>query len=809
MFFQACNIFSYRYSNQQDATANDLKSFSRTFLLNLEDTGRWQRDMTRALHEDNRHRHSFGHDGPEYDALEARHKAPEYFTEEQSLRMREEILTDLQDSKHRRQRLERLLLHQLRFVEMSDRAYGIVRAHAKTMDWIFREPPLESKGWSNFAEWLRGEHNEMYWITGKPGSGKSTLVKLICQDPRTTQYLNSWLPELTLITASFYFWNSGSHIQMSVDGLLRTLLYQCLQQLPSATSILFPERMNAMLLFDEDYSPWTWLELRRAMETLLRTFKRHKFVFFVDGLDECDGDHTKLSQLFLCLLSESSNLKLCVASRPWLSFEEAFKARPHLLLSNFTYPDICLYINDKFRDNSGFLELEAAQPRYAAGLITSIATKSDGVFLWVSLVVQSLLDGLTDGELIEDLQRRLDSIPPDLEDLFHKILKTIRPSYCEESSQIFQLVRASNAPPPVSILAHALSVIRNRSLVFSAPASPRQAREILSTNLQLRRRLNSRCKGLLEIKWRPSSEHTLEPILEGDLTKLQSNVSILLMDGDAKSSASNGTVQFLHRTVRDFFQQEWAWAMILDMNKLASFDAKACLCEAFLLDLKELDPEPPGLLHPFWDSVSWCVEYACEMYERSGQVPWRIFNELDISASALSSRLGFEGKSLMEACAVRHWVTTILSLSLPSFLQISAVFNFYWFTVFQRQAHGSRINDFDGCPVLSAVFFWDGSVNVAKDGNRNLPKSSALSLRSVIPLIEQNAGVQADPVASREESEDETGERSHQNRNFKWSGHWNRGLKRARAQENLQRESVLDSSFEGHWKGHQRQDTWS
>ena len=50
------------------------------------------------------------------------------------------------------------------------------------------------------------------------------------------------------------------------------------------------------------------------------------------------------------------------------------------------------------------------------------------MFLWVTLAVNSLLAGLTDGDSIEDLQQRLDALPPDLENLFDKILDSIKGS---------------------------------------------------------------------------------------------------------------------------------------------------------------------------------------------------------------------------------------------------------------------------------------------------------------------------------------------------------------------------------------------
>jgi hypothetical protein len=47
------------------------------------------------------------------------------------------------------------------------------------------------------------------------------------------------------------------------------------------------------------------------------------------------------------------------------------------------------------------------RPRDARDLIMEVVTKADGVFLWVSLVVESLLKGLGNRDEIEDLRERV------------------------------------------------------------------------------------------------------------------------------------------------------------------------------------------------------------------------------------------------------------------------------------------------------------------------------------------------------------------------------------------------------------------
>jgi hypothetical protein len=65
-----------------------------------------------------------------------------------------------------------------------------------------------------------------------------------------------------------------------------------------------------------------------------------------------------------------------------------------------------------------FSRLQEHHSERAGVLIKDVTLKASGVFLWVRLAVKSLLDGLRDGDTVEDLQARLLLIPPDLDRLF-------------------------------------------------------------------------------------------------------------------------------------------------------------------------------------------------------------------------------------------------------------------------------------------------------------------------------------------------------------------------------------------------------
>jgi hypothetical protein len=57
--------------------------------------------------------------------------------------------------------------------------------------------------WQSFVDWLRS-HQPLFWIQGKPGAGKSTLMKYIVNHKETQKLLDQWCPKCRIL--SHYFW---------------------------------------------------------------------------------------------------------------------------------------------------------------------------------------------------------------------------------------------------------------------------------------------------------------------------------------------------------------------------------------------------------------------------------------------------------------------------------------------------------------------------------------------------------------------------------------------------------------------------
>ncbi|KAH7083032.1 hypothetical protein BKA63DRAFT_142272 [Paraphoma chrysanthemicola] len=415
-------------------------------------------------------------------------------------------LADKVDSSVQSQLLSRFKLiveARLSFVDMRDRFERIPQTHKDTFAWIYRRPEdhPEHGRWNDFAQWLgAAESARLYWITGKPGSGKSTLMKYIYDNTETLEALRPWAAGSRVFHAGYFFWNSGTPMQMSREGLLRTLLIELTRQIldsktdPHNLERIFSDRWSQFVAFGGGRSAFTWSELRRSFQALISDTSK-LFFLAIDGLDEFDGDPSEIIE-FVLQLARCPNIKICTASRPWPVFEDAFHERPSLLLEDLTRKDIRDYVHSKFEENRHYTRLVQCKQKEATALVSDIIKKVSVVFLWVYLVVDALLQGISNADTMSELQVTLDTLPTDLEDLFDKLLDKFEPKYYRQACEIIRLVDTQTSP---SLLDLSYAVDDDIYSGISAKVQALTLGEIGDRVEHMQRRLKSRCKGFLEV----------------------------------------------------------------------------------------------------------------------------------------------------------------------------------------------------------------------------------------------------------------------------------------------------------------------
>ncbi|KAH6842443.1 hypothetical protein B0I37DRAFT_447917 [Chaetomium sp. MPI-CAGE-AT-0009] len=400
------------------------------------------------------------------------------------------------------------LLSSLHFEALDSRLQAIPKAYTNTFDWVLEEP-RQSEGddpqplWSSFPDWLKEDCENIYWITGKPGSGKSTLMKHLVVQPATLSHLEEWAGDNRVLTAMFCSWDAGNDLQKSQTGFLRTLLYQIVKQAPEIAPRLFPGRWAMQKIFGsaslEHLPPWSWEELFESAGALTTLPGRDfNLAIFVDGLDEFTGDHTRVIDLVRKFHSQPG-IKVCVSSRPWNDFRDAFVSCPQLKMEILTEGDLRTFVQGVSHANVAFMELKEAYPAEAESLLANVVERACGVFLWVSLVMKMLLKSLTDGSTLTHLEHLVDSLPEDLSKLYERLWRRVKASYQRSGSRLLLLFRAYTNAPTLDLKAKKVAMpsgMDSEMLWLADRNPPGKPEHIMHV---LRRRLNSRTMGLLEM----------------------------------------------------------------------------------------------------------------------------------------------------------------------------------------------------------------------------------------------------------------------------------------------------------------------
>ncbi|KAI8963342.1 hypothetical protein F5Y11DRAFT_148903 [Daldinia sp. FL1419] len=470
-------------------------------------------------------------------------------------------------------------LKSLYFTGITARHRNIAEAHARTFAWIFQGKPPE------FVNWL--EHSsDVFWIQGKPGSGKSTLMKFISNHERMRSLLKLWTGDKKLVTSTFFFWNAGSRLQKSQEGLFRSLLFGILRSRPHLVPRVSELRIKLRDDLDDDWS-WTVDELRSVLRRTIEECKDTKFCFFIDGMDEFQESKAELDILIKNIqdLSKMHNVKLCLSSRPWSMFDEAFGKNRELSLrvEDLTRRDIEQYVSDKFQENPSFVQRQKENPMAIEAVVQEICQRAAGVFLWVYLVVRDLLVGFTNADSLEKLQERLRRFPDHLNAFFRQMINDVDPIYHLSTARMFEIAKL--APEPQLAVAYSFidDIEQNIEFAIETPVEPMSDLEFETRITNLKRQLDARSKGLLEV--------VVDGTFCGDI--------ILCVD-------------FLHRTVREFLDIDDSLRLFLD-QKLRGSNVGLMMCSATLAALKKLRPYVYGLdpidpLHIIKNFLDWAVK---------------------------------------------------------------------------------------------------------------------------------------------------------------------------------------------------------
>lgn len=360
-----------------------------------------------------------------------------------------------------------------------------------------------------FLTWLNsGRH--IFHISGKAGSGKSTLMKFLSQSSQVKKGLERWAGGRPLIFARFFFWNSGNETQMSLEGLYRSLLFETCRQIPGLIPRLFPELWESSSF---GTAPIRFDEVKDAFNRLIKEASSSEsyFCFFIDGLDEFEGDeidHWNLSRDLQSWTAQAENIKLCVSSRPHIPFVQSFRndLNHQVSIQELTREDIFNFSVVMFEKDPNFHRIKGSYE----DLVIEVVNASDGVFLWARLVVRSLLKSIGYQGSEKDLKRKLQSMPKGLDELFDQILSSIDPDDQLLSDQLFLLTTPNFChwqPVVENAIAYSwLEELDDPGFPYELPMRPCTETEINERLERVSCALDRLSRGLLEISRKRSRE---------------------------------------------------------------------------------------------------------------------------------------------------------------------------------------------------------------------------------------------------------------------------------------------------------------
>ncbi|KXS95972.1 hypothetical protein AC578_8110 [Pseudocercospora eumusae] len=349
------------------------------------------------------------------------------------------------------------ILDSLWFDMMEARQDNIKGATPKTLDWIYEHERASSEEdpdvddpdvddpddqnldndnwdeqhqyrqghWDSLATWLEEDHS-IYWVCGKAGSGKSTLMAHIMDDYRTVECLSRWARDKPLHILKFFFWRPGTELQKSINGLLRTILYQICTDVDEIVQNV----AKAVRWQPGRHASWTDKRLNLAIKAAL-TSSNDVFCLFLDGLDEFVGDLGNLME-FIHQFEATENVKICVSSRPEAELTANFSACKQLRLERLNRADIEKFVKSQLHrlQHTPVFKTPEFNETYS-DFVYYIVHRADGVFLWAVLVLPMLVRGISSGDDWDMLNTRLAMTPTAINDLYANMLANLDPLHRE------------------------------------------------------------------------------------------------------------------------------------------------------------------------------------------------------------------------------------------------------------------------------------------------------------------------------------------------------------------------------------------
>ncbi|KAL6793023.1 WD40-repeat-containing domain protein [Trichoderma sp. SZMC 28012] len=331
----------------------------------------------------------------------------------------------------------------LRDLQVSDPRLDKVRIEAikggllkESYSWILDHP--------KFRQW-RDEQNQMLWIKGGPGMGKTMLLCGLINEVEPSTRLSDQNADPLLS----YFFCQATDVRFN-NGIaaLRNLMYLLIVQRPSLIWRVREKYDSIGRALFENSGVWDG-SLATIFLNILQDLSGTTTYLVIDALDECTHSDEFITLILGCV-SDYSHIKWIVSSRETHTINKymrsnGFKTGLSIELNNTAsiYDAINTYIDKRVSE----LEFEDDDNRLRQSIPYVLRRRTDGTFLWVSLVIQQLQEAQCDDEVMEALS----TIPTDLNEIYARMMEQIHKQY-ERKYCLLVLTAATLAYRPLHLL---------------------------------------------------------------------------------------------------------------------------------------------------------------------------------------------------------------------------------------------------------------------------------------------------------------------------------------------------------------------
>ncbi|KAM0413581.1 hypothetical protein ACHAPT_013642, partial [Fusarium lateritium] len=337
-------------------------------------------------------------------------------------------------------------LHSFVYPQVRQR-FETVSSHLRgTFQWIqYNE---------TFRSWLGLPEKNVFWLSGKPASGKSTFMKYLTTDEALVSWARLQNPSRKVVVISHFFHYTGQDPSRTFEGFLRSILFQMVESDFAAFEQVRPifERRRA----HQPSPTWPRDDLERACLAVFRHWgsqmdgQRPMVYLVMDALNHFEGELHEMTSFLQDMFELSGRrLKICISSPPEERIDNTFSnleglgVLPRVEIQEHTARDIELFIERNYRK---LTEIPVSEDQTLADVILE---QSRGVFLWVRLVCANLINrAITKTEVTrtsaEELLRLLNKLQPDLERVYEMMFSTIEPDVRDGVEKVLAIVVAAS-----------------------------------------------------------------------------------------------------------------------------------------------------------------------------------------------------------------------------------------------------------------------------------------------------------------------------------------------------------------------------